>query len=101
MAADESLNEKPEDKCKEDNQNKNEDHPKIITTAEKKVNRVNDESNSEKEPTPSTSAPSNKKDTKDNEGKKYKKSLIYLQFQWCKKQPDYLKLRQELMDKYE
>ena len=65
------------------------------------MTRVSDERSSEKEPIPSTSVASSKKDTEDNEGKKYKKSLIYLQFQWCKKQPDYLKLRQELMDKYE
>lgn len=99
MAADESIK-KPEESCKDDNEKKNKDHPKTITAAEKVEKRVKDECSSDKEPIPTTSAASNKEDARDNEGKKYKKSLLYLQFQWCKKQPDYMNLRLELMDKY-
>ena len=33
--------------------------------------------------------------------KRYKKSLAYLQFQWCKKQPEYITLREEILRKHE
>ena len=99
MTVDESIPQKPEESCKYVKEKKDKDPSSSITTAEKDEKKVSYESSSEKEPIPSTSAASKNEDGQ--EGKKYRKSLVYLQFQWCKKQPDYLKLRQELMDKYE
>ena len=52
-------------------------------------------------PVPSTSAESRSYFDAENEASKiYKKSLAFLQFQWCKQQPDYIKLRQEMFEKH-
>ena len=57
--------------------------------------------NENKLPVPSTSAQSCSTFDAENEASKiYKKSLAFLQFQWCKQQPDFIKLRQEVSEKH-
>ena len=52
-------------------------------------------------PVPSTSAKSWADFDAENEASRmYKKSLAFLQFQWCKQQPDFIKLRQEMSEKH-
>ena len=50
------------------------------------------------DPIPSTSG-SNEKD-RPNIEKRYKKSLLLLQYEWCQQQPDFIKLKSELLNKY-
>jgi len=67
-----------------------------ITTGEKDLKQ-----NENKLPVPSTSAQSWADFDAENEASKiYKKSFAFLQFQWCKQQPDFIKLRQELSEKH-
>ena len=65
-------------------------------TTEKKDLKPNENTH----PVPSTSAQSGSYFDAENEASKiYKKSLAFLQFQWCKQQPDFIKLRQEISER--
>ena len=66
-----------------------------ITTGEQDL-----KPNENKLPVPSTSAQSWADFDAENEATKiYKKSFAFLQFQWCKQQPDFIKLRQEISER--
>ena len=66
-------------------------------TTEKKDLKPNENTH----PVPSTSAQSGSYFDAENEASKiYKKSLAFLQFQWCKQRPDFIKLRQEISERH-
>ena len=97
---DESGYEKSSKKIKEDSLNRV-DKTTPATKVEDEVEK--DELKTENEdPKPSTSSQSiDNEDFDVEEKKRYKQSFAFIQFHWCKQQPDFIKLRQELLEKHE
>ena len=94
---DESGNEIPLKKSKEV-----EESQRNIETPATNVEEIHDLKNEKEDPIPSTSSQSvGNEDLDVEENKRYKKSFSYLQHQWCKQQPDFVKLRQDLIEKHE